>query len=138
MADDLLTRVIKEIDDRKGDLAGVVREHGRLEAARAALEGMADSGSKGRAAPRRRAPKRAIASRRRPGQTRQRAARGANRGALLKALGKQPGASVPELARRTGISAGVLYQLQRRLVEEGAIKEETRSDGRKGYSLAGG
>lgn len=55
---------------------------------------------------------------------------------MLKAIEKQPGASVPELAHVTGISAGVLYQLRSRLVDEGAIKEETRSDGRKGYALA--
>lgn len=47
MADDLLARVIEEIEDRKSELAAAVREHNRLEAARVALEGMADSGSKG-------------------------------------------------------------------------------------------
>jgi hypothetical protein len=36
----------------------------------------------------------------------------------------------------TGISAGVLYQVRRKLLEEGAITEEIRSDGRKGYAVA--
>jgi hypothetical protein len=39
MADDLLTRILKEIDDRKRELAAAVREHNRLEGARVALEG---------------------------------------------------------------------------------------------------
>jgi hypothetical protein len=45
--------------------------------------------------------------------------------------------SVAEVAHATGVARPVLYQLRRRLLDEGAIVEMPRGDGRKGYALTG-
>lgn len=135
MTDDLLARVLREIEDRRAELAAAVQEYNRLESARAALEGVPGSGTQpSRVGPTQRR-RTATPSRRTSRSRRQRAPRGANREAVRKALEKQPGASVPELASLTGIDARVLYQLRRRLVDEGILEEAVRSDGRKGYAL---
>jgi hypothetical protein len=44
---------------------------------------------------------------------------------------------VAEVAEATGVQQGVLYQLRRRLLDEGAVIEQQRGDGRKGYALPG-
>ena len=143
---DLLEDIVRQIDARRRELAAVVREYERLEAARAALDGT--SGSRRPAAQRRatkagrRGSVRQAASRRSAGSRRRtkvvarpRAPRGANREAFLGALRERPGSSVPEVAEATGVQRGVLYQLRRRLLDEGAVVEQQRGDGRKGYAL---
>jgi DNA-binding PadR family transcriptional regulator len=45
---------------------------------------------------------------------------------------------VAEIADATGVAPGVLYQLRRRLLDDGAIVERVRDDGRKGYELTDG
>ena len=145
---DLLEDIVRQIDARRRELAAVVREYERLEAARAALDGT--SGSRRPAAQRRAtkagrrgsvrqaAARRSAGSRRRTkAATRPRAPRGANREAFLGALRERPGSSVPEVAEATGVQRGVLYQLRRRLLDEGAVVEQQRDDGRKGYALPG-
>jgi hypothetical protein len=145
---DLLEDIVRQIDARRRELAAVVREYERLEAARAALDGT--SGSRRPAAQRRAtksgrpgsvrqaAARRSAGSRRRTkAVARPRAPRGANREAFLGALRERPGSSVPEVAEATGVQRGVLYQLRRRLLDEGAVVEQQRDDGRKGYALQG-
>jgi sugar-specific transcriptional regulator TrmB len=44
---------------------------------------------------------------------------------------------VAEVAEATGVHRAVLYQLRRRLLDEGAVVEQQRGDGRKGYALTG-
>jgi hypothetical protein len=147
MPDDLLADIVRQIDARRRELAAVVREYERLEAAREALDGTA--GWRRAAAQRRatkagrrgsvgRATRRSAGTRRRTtAAARPRAPRGANREAFLNALSERPGSSVPELAELTGVQRGVLYQLRRRLLDEGAVVEQRRDDGRKGYALTG-
>jgi hypothetical protein len=144
---DLLGDIIRQINERRRKLAAVVREYERLEAARAALDGTAGSR---RPAGRRRATKTgrrgrverasgdsAETRRRTRAVTRPRAPRGANREAFLNALRERPGSSVPEVAHRTGVQPAVLYQLRRRLLDDGTVVEQPRDDGRKGYALTG-
>jgi hypothetical protein len=144
---DLLADIVRQIDARRRELAPVVREYERLEAARAALEGAAGSrrpAGQLRAvkAARRRSDRRARrhsagTRRRTTAAARPRAPRGANRDAFLTALRERPGSSVPDLAELTGVQRGVLYELRRRLLDEGSVVEQRRDDGRKGYALTG-
>jgi hypothetical protein len=151
MPADLLTDIVRQIDARKRELAAAVHEYERLEAARAALDGTHGStrdrsaaGQRGTANASRRAGVARSAARRSGGARRRtkaparpRAPRGANRAAFLGALRERPGSSVAEVAEATGVHRAVLYQLRRRLLEEGAVVEQQRDDGRKGYSLPG-
>jgi hypothetical protein len=126
---DLLTDIRRQIDERRNDLRAAVQEHELLVAARDALGDASRAQPTGATTGGRRKSSR-------PGGRRRRARRGANRTAVLRALEKQPGASVGELAAATRIKASVLYALRRRLMEDGAIVERERDDGRKGYALS--
>jgi hypothetical protein len=150
MPADLLADIVRQIDERKRELAAAVHEYERLEAARAALDGTPGSthdrgaaGRRGTATASRRgggrsAGRRSAGARRRTkAPARPRAPRGANRDAFLGALRERPGSSVAEVAEATGVHRAVLYQLRRRLLDEGAVVEQQRDDGRKGYSLPG-
>jgi hypothetical protein len=148
---DLLADIVRQIDERKRELAAAVHEYERLEAARAALDGTPGSardrsaaGRRGTATAGRRggvgrsAARRSAGARRRTkASARPRAPRGANREAFLGALRERPGSSVAEVAEATGVHRAVLYQLRRRLLDEGAVVEQQRGDGRKGYALPG-
>jgi DNA-binding transcriptional ArsR family regulator len=152
MAIDLLTDTVRQIEARRSELAVAVHEYERLEAARAALDGTTRAAARSRrsgpraamkpsprgkaavsAAPRMRAKRGRTSTR-----ARSRAPRGANRAAFLAALQERPAASVAEIADATGVAPGVLYQLRRRLLDDGAIVERVRDDGRKGYELTDG
>jgi DNA-binding transcriptional ArsR family regulator len=151
MATDLLTDIIRQIETRRRELANAVHEYQRLEAARAALDETTrdaprsrPSGPPAATKPRRR--RNAAVSARPSGRAKRgntsarahsRAPRGANRAAFLAALQERPGASVAEIADATGVTRAVLYQLRRRLLDDGAIAEQPRDDGRKGYALTG-
>jgi hypothetical protein len=151
MPADLLADIVRQIDARKRELAEAVREYERLEAARAALDGTtgstrdrSPSGRRRTAKASRRGSVRRSAARSSAGTRRRtkaaarpRAPRGANREAFLGALRERPGSSVAEVAEATGVQRGVLYQLRRRLLDEGAVVEQQRDDGRKGYALPG-
>jgi DNA-binding MarR family transcriptional regulator len=50
---------------------------------------------------------------------RKRAARGANREAVLAVIAAHPGASARELAAGSGVTGGTLYALLRKLTDEG-------------------
>src|SRR3954471_22703131 len=99
---DLLDRVRAEIRDRLELTRSAVEEYEQLEAALAALEAAAEPSSA--SAPRARRP-RAHRGGSRPHHTpRKRAPRGANRAALLRAVGERPDASAGELARVSGVA----------------------------------
>jgi DNA-binding transcriptional ArsR family regulator len=150
MPADLLTDIVRQIDARRRELADAVHEYQRLEAARAALVGTARPASSTRPSGSRTATKRTprgktaavsappaghVQGGRTTARARSRAPRGANRAAFLAAVQERPGASVAEIADATGIQRAVLYQLRRRLFDDGAIAERPRDDGRKGYAL---
>ena len=144
MPADLLADIVRQIDARKRELAEAVHEYERLEAARAALDGTTRStGQRGTTKASRRGSMdrppsaRATTRRRTKALARPRAPRGANREAFLRALRERPGSTVAEVAEATGVQQGVLYQLRRRPLDEGAVIEQQRGDGRKGYALPG-
>jgi hypothetical protein len=151
MPTDLLTDIVRQIDERRSELADAVDEYQRLEAARAALDGTHRGGRGSRPPGPRAATKPRVRGkaavtgpltgrtkrRRTTARARSRAPRGANRAAFLAAVQERPGASLAEIADASGIQRAVLYQLRRRLLDGGAIAERPRDDGRKGYALTG-
>jgi transposase len=132
---DLLTDITRQIEARKHELAGAVREYRQLEAAAAALVDGSENTTG--SLPRRpeRTGGRARSQRRRRGR-RRRAARGANRDAVLTALGQRAGLSVRELADATGVKAAVLYPLCGRLLKEGVLVDQPGGDGRRRFAVA--
>jgi hypothetical protein len=136
---DLLTDIEGQIQARLKELKAAVDEYTRLENAAEALDGQGSS-SDGSDTPRRRSGRgrtagRGVSASRKVAGGRKRAPRGANREAVLQAVKKQPGASVPEIAKASGVQVNVVYQVRSRLLQEGALNEDERPDGRKGYVL---
>jgi hypothetical protein len=118
---DLLDRIHAELRERLAASRAAVEESERLQAALAAL------GAQSAPAPRR-APARRSA-------TGQRAPRGANREAVLRAVGERPGASAGELAAASGVARPVLYNLLRTLSQRGELVRQELPGGGAGYSL---
>jgi hypothetical protein len=127
---ELLDRIHGEIRERLAASAAAVREYERLEAALAALDGVA-------AAPRPTTAQPSRASRKRPARraTAKRAPRGVNRAAALRAIGERPGIGVADLIAATGINRPVLYALLARLVEQGAVVKQALPGDPAGYAL---
>jgi hypothetical protein len=67
---------------------------------------------------------------------RKRAARGANREAVLRVIGERPGVSARELAAASGVTGGTLYTLLRRLTQEGTLEKRELPGGQTGYAIA--
>ena len=67
---------------------------------------------------------------------RERAARGANRDAVLRAIGERPGVSARELAAASQVTGGTLYTLLRRLTQEGTVEKRELPGGQTGYAIA--
>jgi sugar-specific transcriptional regulator TrmB len=111
---ELLDRIQAEIRERLASNRAAVQEYERLEAALAALGAPA-------ARPRRAAQPRA--------------ARGANRDAVLRALEERPGASASELASSSGVNRTALYGVLNRLIEGGEVAKEELPGGATGYKL---
>jgi hypothetical protein len=68
--------------------------------------------------------------------TRKRAPRGANRAAVLRAVGERPGVSAPEIAAVSGVSGATLYALLRTLSQRGELEKRDLPSGQTGYTLA--
>jgi predicted transcriptional regulator len=66
---------------------------------------------------------------------RPRAPRGADRRAVLEAVGERPGATAAELAAVSSVARNVLYGVLRRLVQEGEVQTRQLPTGRTGYVL---
>jgi hypothetical protein len=130
---DLLDRIRSEMSTRLAELRPLVDEQRRLEAALHAL-GDATSNAPAAlaspAAPAKRPAPKPVATRRK------RAARGANREAVLGALKDRPGATSAELSNVSGVDRNTLYGLLARLVKDGALQTHSLPTGRTGYSLA--
>jgi hypothetical protein len=73
-------------------------------------------------------------SRARP--ARERAPRGANRDAVLRAVAARPGVTMRELAAATHVKRSSLPPLLRTLTLRGELEKRTRPDGQTGYALA--
>jgi DNA-binding transcriptional ArsR family regulator len=125
MVEELLERVVREIRERKRALQAAVDESARLERALAAL------GSEVRATSP--PPDRGSRRRRRASRRRTRAARGANRDAILALVRERPGVSAGEIAQVTGIARSTVSPTLARLAGAGAIGRVELPGGGVGY-----
>jgi hypothetical protein len=125
---DLLDRICDELDTRLAELRPFVDEYGRLASA---VQVLGDVQSD--------APVVAPASlsvQMRPRKTsRERAPRGANREAVLRAARERPGATGAELAAVSGVERNTLNALLARLVKRGELQKRPLPTGRTGYAL---
>jgi DNA-binding transcriptional ArsR family regulator len=129
LAEDLLTRITREIDERIEELRPQIAEIPALESARRAL-GAAAADGRGRA----RASRRAATGRRAAGRAGKRAPRGANREAILAVIAERPDVSAAELASKTGLAKPTLYTTLGTLTKQGTI-EKRELGGVAGYHL---
>src|SRR4051812_44324961 len=120
---ELLQRIQREIHDRAQASRAAVQEYRRLEAALAALDGVAGGAPRAARAQPPSAAERGPAARPKP-RAAKRAPRGANRAAVLRAVGDRPGVGVSELAAAAGVKKPVLYTLLSRLTDEGALVKQ--------------
>src|SRR3954470_20241117 len=106
----LLERIRGEIGERLQVSRAAVEEYTRLKAALAALGGSTATRSRPSTPPAERSPraKRAASTKQ---SSRQRAARGANREAVLRVIRERPAVSATELAAASGVERPVLYAL---------------------------
>lgn len=115
---------LKQIDAELKDLEALVHEREQIEAALA--QPPFAVGSKPAAT--RRAPARR--------STRPRAPRGANREAVLTAVGERPGVTAATIADVTKISKAVTYNTLAKLVEQGKLEKTELPGGQTGYKTA--
>jgi DNA-binding transcriptional ArsR family regulator len=126
MADDLLSRIVGEIRERKEASRAAYEESQRLERALEALEaGAADAGARERAA-RRRA--------RVPGG-RWRAAPGANREAIVAVVRERPGVTAGEIVSVTGIARATVSSTVARLAGGGTLERVEMAGGGVGFRV---
>jgi hypothetical protein len=122
---DFLEDKKREIDARLKELRPIVDEYHRLEAAAAALDGVADGPA--RATPTRR--RRRITAASRAAAT---ARRGRPRGSgtrskqALDLVRERPGISIPEIAQAIGMQQNYLYRVLPALHKEGLVRKEGR------------
>jgi hypothetical protein len=125
---DFLDEKKREIDARLKELRPLVEEFHRLEAAAAALDGVAGGGGRAASAPPRRTRRRA-ASAAAPSGTRR---RGRPRGSgtrskeALELVRKRPGITIPEIAEAMGIQQNYLYRVLPALQKDGLVRKEGR------------
>jgi CRP-like cAMP-binding protein len=129
---DLLDGIREEMSARMSQLRPLVDEYGRLDAALQALGGIQ------RAAPAPASPAevrtKSRARKTAPAKPRKRAARGANREAVLRAARARPGATSAELAAVSGVERPSLSGLLARLVKSGELQTRALPTGRTGYA----
>jgi CRP-like cAMP-binding protein len=124
---DFLDEKRSEIGARLKELKPLVEEYQRLEAAAAALDGVAPNNSA--PAPTRRTAARApAASRRGKGTGRRGRPKGSGtRGAEALALVRgKPGITIPEIAEQMGIKQNYLYRVLPGLAEDGLVRKDGR------------
>jgi hypothetical protein len=138
---DLVDETVHGIRARLKELAPVVAEYERLDAAYAALDGPG-SGLDQRAVGRRSAqtPRRSgarggrAASASRP--TAPRAKRGQNKAAVFGVIAERPGVMVSEIAEVTGIAKPLVYNTTRAGVERGELERVSLPGGLAGFRTA--
>ncbi len=123
---DFVDKKRAEMEKRLKELKPYVEEHDRLEAAIEALGGVARSTSRRVSGATRRATRRP-AARKRPAGTGKRGRpkgsgkRGKQCAALVK---KNPGITIPEIARKIGIKQNYLYRVMPALEKEGLVTKK--------------
>lgn len=119
---DFLDDKKREINDRLKELKPLVDEYHRLEAAKAALDGVGADSAASR--PRRRAASGASGNgRRRRGRPRGSGTRANQALQLVKA---NPGISIPEIAEKMDIQQNYLYRVLPGLAQEGLVEKQGR------------
>ena len=132
---DFLDEKKREIQSRLKELRPLVDEYHRLEAAAAALDGVATTSSSASTAaePARRRRGRAGAGRRQSGASADGGGRrGRPRGSgtrskqALELVRARPGISIPEMAQEMGIQQNYLYRVLPGLQKDGLVRKEGR------------
>lgn len=132
---DFLKKTLNEIEARRRELEPLVEEYRQLEEAAAALQGVNGTSSTGAARPRRAtSASRSTGSRRRrrsgaaaaPGARRRGRPRGSGKRAqqALDLVAKQPGITIPELAKGMKIQPNYLYRVLPGLEQDGKVKKK--------------
>jgi len=124
---DFLDEKRNEIGARLKELKPLVEEYQRLEAAAAALDGVAPTNSVPASA-RRSSTRAPAASRRSKGSGRRGRPKGSGtRGAEALALVRgKPGITIPEIADQMGIKQNYLYRVLPGLAEDGLVRKDGR------------
>jgi hypothetical protein len=131
---DLLNRIREELNARVAELLPLVDEHSRLQAA---MQVLGDVGLRPPGEAAASSPVKSTKSQKPPPAKRpQRAPRGANRAAVLRAASERPGATSAGLAAVSGVQPNTLSGLLARLVEAGELQTSVLPTGRAGYVLA--
>jgi hypothetical protein len=135
---DLVEDTVQGIRARMSELAPVVAEYERLQAAYAALEGRgvdAGDGRSVRAGARGRPSSGAGRGRARSVSrpSRPRAPRGQNKAAVFGVIAERPGVTVSEIAQVTGIAKPLIYNTTRAGVERGKLDRVALPGGQQGF-----
>ena len=135
---DLVDETVQGIRARMSELAPVVAEYERLQAAYAALAGAGAGSGDGRSA---RADARGgrekgtgpVRRRAASRSSRPRAPRGQNKAAVFGVIAQRPGVTVSEIAQLTGITKPLIYNTTRAGVERGELERVASPGGRQGF-----
>jgi hypothetical protein len=138
---DLVEETVRGIRARLRELAPVIAEYERLQAAYAALDGPSREGGdrrSGTAGTRARQPtgggrERAGSGSRRSGR---RAKRGQNKAAVFGVIAERPEVTVAEIAQVTGIAKPLVYNTTRAGVERGELERVALPGGHQGFKMA--
>ena len=133
---DLVEETLQGIRARLKELAPMVAEYERLEAAYAALDGPGGSsaGTRSRRSAGTRRPRGRPASQR----PRARAKRGENKRAVYAVIGERPGVTVAEIAAVTGIAKPMVYNTTRAGIERGELEKVALPGGHGGFRAVEG
>lgn len=124
---DFLDEKKREINERLRELRPLVEEFHRLEAAAAALDGVAAPAPGGAAAGAARRPRPAGRAKPADGSGRGRPKGSGTRSKqALQAVQGQPGITIPELAQTMGIAQNYLYRVMPELQKDGLVRKEGR------------
>jgi hypothetical protein len=123
---DFLDEKKREIDARLKELRPLVEEYHRLEAAAAALDGVASTGPA--SAPARRGRRRASSATPASGPRRRGRPRGSGTRSkeALELVRGRPGITIPEIAEAMGIQQNYLYRVLPALQKDGLVRKEGR------------
>jgi CRP-like cAMP-binding protein len=123
---DFLDEKKREIDARLKELRPLVEEYHRLEAAAAALDGVASTGRA--SAPARRGRRRASSATPASGPRRRGRPRGSGTRSkeALELVRGRPGITIPEIAEAMGIQQNYLYRVLPALQKDGLVRKEGR------------
>jgi hypothetical protein len=129
---DFLKKTLKDIEARRRELEPLVEEYRQLEEAAAALQGVDGSAAAAPARGRRPTPPKRTATRRRSGGSAGTGRRGRPRGSgkraqeALDLVKKQPGITIPELAKAMKIQPNYLYRVLPGLEQDGKVKKKAK------------